>query len=448
VKTHKIFRINEIAFYIYLTILVIFSAFVIYSLRGLRPIADDYCHAASGGQGLISYFNAYFFTWNSDIFALVVNYFVLAFPLATLPYSVASAATLFISIICVNLLNLILLFDKLIIKTFLQILPVTLLSYLGFWVTSKVFSQNSNFIDLSNMIIHWQTVNGFYVVLSSLSFFVLIFVASSRKISSNHFKLLFLMGLVIGTSGILLIFTIFLFNIIYMLFLFVTKASASFKRFRIFTLGLSLGMFITFISPGTRSRADALRGLWVSPELDLGVLFTWTFPLALFEWLQGVMHPGAMVAVTFGFTLGLLSKNFGSTMSITRLAHNFLIIFSLSIIASILSQLSEAFSYEAFWHLVIPYFLIFLMCFMLGFILGIVLISEIYFLAPLSIAVILSLSISFLNISLIARDINDRKIVWQKGPASFGNIGDIEDKKGWIYICWKDMQAIKGYPDR
>lgn len=448
VKTHKLFRTNQLYFFIYLTILIVISAFVIYNLLGLRPIADDYCHAAAGGEGLVNYLKTFYFSWNSDVLALVVNYFILGLPLATLPYSIASALTFFISITCINLLIICLFFDKLRITTFLKILPVTLLSYLGFWITSKVFSQNSNFIDLSNMIIHWQTINGFYIFLSSLSFFFLIFMANSGKLSRNYFKTFFIIGLFLGTSGVLLIFTILLFNLIYMLFLFVTNSTLIFKRFGLFTIGLSFGILITFFSPGTRNRSGALRPSWLSPNLELGVLFNWTFPLSLFEWLQGVMHPGAIVAVAFGFTIGVFSKNFGATRSLSVLSHNFLIVLTLSIVSSILSQLSEAFSYEAFWHLAIPYLLIFLMCLTAGMIIGIIVSSAFESFVPMVLVIALSLTTTVLNMRMLSKDVSDRQILWQNGPASFSKIGDIEDKNGWIFACWKDMREIKGYPDR
>ena len=438
----------DVLYLIYATALIAFSSYVIFSMPGLRPIADDYCHAVAGSNGLISYFNTFYFSWNSDFLALIINFFILGWPLATLPYSIASMVTLLFSILCVNFLIFVLIFQTLKIRTYFKILPIIFLSYLGFWLTSKVFSQNSNFIDLSNMIVHWQTVNGYYVVLSSLLLSVLVYLLNRENTFRGNLKSIFLIGLLSGTLGILLTSIILVFNLMYLLYLFISNSMLVFKRLSVFTLGLIFGAFLTVISPGNRARSDLLNSAGITQKLDPVFLFNWTFPYSLFEWLQGLMHPGSLIALSFGFILGMLINKFGISLSLDKLLHNFIIIFTLSIVATTLSQLSEAFSYEAFWHLVIPYLLIYFMCIVFGVILGMVLNSAFITLTLLVMFMVLSLSISFLNVSQLSKDISSRKFAWKSGPASFNYIGDIEDKQGWIYSCWNDMKEIKGYPER
>ena len=43
----------DVIYLIYATALIVLSSYVIYSMPGLRPIADDYCHAVAGSNGLI-----------------------------------------------------------------------------------------------------------------------------------------------------------------------------------------------------------------------------------------------------------------------------------------------------------------------------------------------------------------------------------------------------------
>jgi hypothetical protein len=214
--------------------------------------------------------------------------------------------------------------------------------------------------------------------------------------------------------------------------------------------GLILGLLFVYFSPGTQSRSKLLGNEDLVSSLDIVYLFKWTFPTALIEWSGGFLQVGAIVVIIFGTFLGIFSHNLNSTINNRDILENMFIFISLSLIAAVLSQLSEAFSYQAFWHLAIPYFFICIFLLIFGYYLGNKFKGAKLLENGVVVAVLLGLvlGVSGLNIYKASVEITERKSLWQVGPGSVLGMSDIENKEDWVFSCWMDMKKYKGYPDR
>lgn len=439
---------SKFLFQVFLGVLFAQSIIFLFGLRLLRPIADDYCHAARAGLGFANYFNHWYFTWNSDVAAITINYFILGFPLVHFPYSLASIFTLATSLVALTLIISILLFQQIRFKVLIKLFPITVASYFSYWMSDNLFHKESLFKRLSNMILNWQTVNGYYVVLTCLLVSIILYLIKSELKIRYKWVLITLLGFFFGTSGFLLVATILLFNLIYIVRLFFFKQITKLWQLVYFSIGLSFGFIFDYLSPGSQTRSKILEGLPNEPILNLRMLLSWIFPTSLFEWVQGILQPGALVVIFFGIIIGYLSNYFVRTQQTNILLEHFFVFVLLSIISSILSQLSEIFAYEAFWHLVIPYLFIYLSLLILGFIFGNNLQFSKRFSYLILFLALVTFMISSINLYKISNDIKTRNELWQVGAAPLPEMGDIEIEDGWINICWEEMVQFKGYPDR
>ena len=415
---------------LFLSLIAISSLQALYFLfnsRNLRPIADDYCHATYAGLGFWESFNAWFTTWTSDVFAVLVNYLLLGFPLIFLPYSFASAITLFIATVMITILFSYILFKNFRLASILTIYPIVLISFLSFWITNTIFFKETSFINLSNMILHWQIINSQYTFLATLLVLIIFFLLKTRSSRKNHWLLIFLLGFLSGTFGIVLVLAVFSVLVLYLSKPYLLRDKNLFLRIILFSAGLVLGLMFSYFSPGTQARAKILENNPNRIGLDFIALVNWTFPTAVIEWLQGILHLGSLVVVLFGLLAGFFSSHIALRRSFKELGESALTLFILSFFAAVFSQLSEAFAYEAFWHLVIPYLFIYFLLFLFGFLAGMQLDSKFsmnkYFLV--SVLTGLALGVSGLGVHKAVTEINERKERWQVGPAPVSGISDI-----------------------
>ena len=438
---------------LFLTLLVISSSQALYFLfnsRNLRPIADDYCHAAYAGLGFWSSFQAWYTTWASDVFAVIVNYLLMGFPIIYFPYSIASAVTIFSATVMITFLLYYLLFKNLKIFSIIIFYPIVLMSFLSFWVTNTIFFKETIFKNLSSMILHWQNINSQYTFLAALLVLIIFFLLKTVSSQKYHWLLIFLLGFLSGTFGIVLVLTVFSVLVLYLIKPYLLRDKNLFLRIILFSTGLALGLLFSYFSPGSQARAKILENNPNRIGLDFVALVNWTFPTAVIEWLQGILHFGSLVVVLFGLLAGFLSSHIALRRSFKELAESALTLFILSLFAAVLSQLSEAFTYVAFWHLVIPYLFIYFSLFLFSFLAGMQLDSKFSMNKYLFVSVLtgLALGVSGLGVHKAVTEINERKERWQVGPAPVSGISDIENKEDWIFSCWIEMKKYKGYPDR
>ena len=439
--------------HLYFLLIVVASAqttFFFFFARNLRPVADDYCLAKNAGLGFWPSFQAWYTGWMSDVFAIVMNYFLVGLPLITLPYMVASVITLFFAIVMISILFSYLIKSTHNLKSVFTIFSVITISFLSFWISKTIISDDINFIKLKNMILHWQNINSQYIFLSALMALILVTIIKKPIVAKPIWILVPLLGFLAGTFGILIVLTSFFLLFIFIIYAIIQKDRNKILRIFFFMAGLISGLLFVYFSPGTQSRSKLLGNDDLVSSLDIVYLFKWTFPTALIEWSGGFLQVGALIVIIFGVFFGIFSHNLNLTINNRDILENMFIFISLSLIAAVLSQLSEAFTYQAFWHLAIPYFFIYISLLLFGYYLGNKFKGTKLLENEVVVAVLLGLvlGVSGLNIYKASVEITERKALWQVGPASVLGMSDIENKEDWVFSCWMDMKKYKGYPDR
>jgi len=441
---------HNLLYYLFIGISTVQTVYFFFFARNLRPIADDYCMAFYAGLGFWGSFQAWYTTWISDVFAVLTNYFLVGLPLITVPYILASVITVFFAILMISILSSYLLVGKHNLKNVFTIFPVITISFLSFWISKTIITDDLNFIKLKNMILHWQNINSQYIFLSALMALILVTIIKKPIVTKSIWILVLLLGFLTGTFGVLIVLTSFSLLFIFFMYAAFLKDKNKLLRIFLFMAGLTSGLIFAYFSPGTQSRSKLLGNEDLVSSLDILYLFNWTFPAALIEWSGGFLQVGALVVLAFGIILGIFSQNLNSRISVRELSENMFIFFSLSLIAAILSQLSEAFAYEAFWHLAVPYLFIYIFLILSGYYLG----NQIKNSAILNNGIVLAvglglvLGISGLNVYKASAEISERKELWQVGPAPVLGMSDIENKDDWVFSCWMGMKEYKGYPDR
>ena len=426
------------------------TLFFFYFAKDLRPIADDYCMAYYAGLGFWDSFQTWYTTRISDIVAILANYYLVGFPLLILPYTLASVITLFFAILMISILISYLIIGRIYYKNFLIFFSITTVAYLSFWTSNTFFSDGVDYIKFKNMALHWQNINSQYIFLSALMSLILVKILKNVKTSKFNSVLILLLGFLSGTFGLLIVLTAISLLILFAIYAAIKKETNKFSRILIFASGLVPGFLFSFLSPGNQARSRQLGNEDLSSKLDYFYLFNWTFPKALIEWVDGFLQIGSLMVLVFGIILGIFSDHFNSKLAKYNYFENILIFFSLSVISSFLSQLSEAFAYEAFWHLAVPYLYIFVFLFIFGFYVGEKLKVTSFDINGFALAASLGLilGLSGLSIYKASNEIVERKHLWQSGPAPLLGMLDIENKEDWVFYCWMGVKELKGYPNR
>jgi hypothetical protein len=132
----------------------------------------------------------------------------------------------------------------------------------------------------------------------------------------------------------------------------------------------------------------------------------------------------------------------------TRNEINSITLLLLSFAASIISKVSEVFSYEAFWHPISTKTFLFLGLIGVGFTLREKLFTyRVRLYRPLvGLSAVLMTVISIYFLTLVTKVIETRLMNWNGGPAPIGwsdeKIGDREEE--WINTCWVKFNDKKG----
>lgn len=424
------------------------SAYFIFSTRNLRPISDDYCIANWATQGFFGAFKTIFSTWSGDILTIITDFIFVGFPLIHFPYTVASAVALITTLIITSILTHGLIMKKLTLKTFLFVQIVSIVSFVSFWSTPAFFLFDEKFIQFTNMISYWQTVNSQYLITPAFILLSINLIFSRPPTKLNLFAVSFF-GLISGTSGY--VFAVSLAVVLSLVILIlIFKKNYNFIKLITFNIFLVIGMAISYLSPGAQARNAILENNGLRQELDVLVLLEWTFPKAIYEWWGGIYHLGSLITLTFGLLIGFILSKHRYADNLKNLLLNFYFMITLSLVSSVVSQLSEAFSYQGFWHLATPYYFIFIALLLLGYILGAKMNANSSYKQALVLQIVIgvALGISALNIYQLSSNFTERNKAWQDGPAPVLGILDIENKQDWVYGCWMGMKEYKGYPDR
>jgi hypothetical protein len=434
--------------------------FIILKSTKLRPISDDYCFAAVAGQGTVGALAEWYSNWTGDLFGILVSTVLLGLPIILLPWSLSSAIPFITSGLAIGSFFYFVLNQSLVSKVkyrilFFFLLPVLVANtwWSQWWITPRLNITDTT-LTLPNTITFWQTINTGYVI-SLILILCLVFYLeySNRKLS---LVTSFFCGVTIGFSGLvyaLSILVLCVILIIFRLFKSNNQPVIYYKNYLIFLVTSLIFMSLSFNSPGTQSRKLVLESNPQIENINVISLVSWTFPEAIFTWIGSILNLGSLVSFFTFSSLGFISSKIIKIEF--RWKHRNLVplLFLLSIIMAVISRVSEAFSYPAFWHWVPIYLLNFLVVIFISFYFGVRLSQKFpgfsFFVMAITITCIVQI-IQIYSIYFMTVRIDMRYEMWSKGSAPLYQIADLyfPPTKGYTDQCWERIGEYRLLPKR
>lgn len=429
---------------------------VVQSLK-LRPISDDYCFASTAGEGIVSSTKIFWLTWSGDIVGIFISSAITGWPIVFLKWSIGSAipfmlAAASLSLVVYRLVSELTSMNRnskfVLAASVSAFVPIAWWSF--WWITPLLAPKTDEILLLPNTITFWQTINSGYIV--TMSFSIVCFLAVDRLPRRFAFTLMSLAGLLAGLSGLVLACTLITLALCTLTWLFKYHPTETLrkKNYIAYIMGAIIGLLAAMLAPGTTARRSVLSQNPMITDLDLFSLLEWTFPQALWEFMVAILGLGTALVTLFFGSIGLILSTNLEISDVTKIKYRSTQLFVFALLLSLFSQLSEAFSYPAFWHLVPIYALIFLLIVYGSFFLGIRFGKGIQqrtrrFATVLLIATQIAMVLSVLE---MGDAIAKRYDTWSQGPAPLYQIADIEQNPSYLWDCWKTIENFRELPDR
>ena len=201
------------------------------------------------------------------------------------------------------------------------------------------------------------------------------------------------------------------------------------------------------------SKAQAANSRSQIENINVISLVSWTFPEAIFTWIGSIFNLGSLVSFFTFSSLGFISSKI-IEIEFRWKHRNFVpLLFLLSIIVAVMSRVSEAFSYPAFWHWVPIYLLNFLVVIFISFYFGVRLSQKYpgfsFFVMAITITCIVQI-IQIYSIYFMTVRIDMRYEMWSKGSAPLYQIADLyfPPTKGYTDQCWERIGEYRLLPKR
>ena len=461
---------NQILLYFFAPISTLAAIYLIWSSRNLRPIADDYWVAAMAKDGLLDAFQFWYITWGGDVFLTLLNTIFVGLPILHLPWSIASRlaflivfAGIFFSLLKSLTHYLKFTFARTTKNYWILISAVLLLlvSWVAFWWTDPSLVPTDSLvvnplpIQIPISAIVWQNVGIAYIFSSCLVLIAILSLLKSMRVNkgigSKNLLLVLLLGLIVGTSGLVLAVSLVIASVLAIVVLSTTASNGDSGRYRrliyFFQSGTLFGILITYLSPGTQNRILVEASNPNQPEKNLIEIFSWVFPKGLWEWVSGLASVGSLIAFGCALLIGILASTLVGRQSLYQTGYLTLSLLAFSCLVSVISQLSEAFSYDAYWHQVSPRAILFISLSLFGCALGLKVgwIGGDYVLVSCFAGLIAGF-IAIGSVLYFAQYAEDRLAIWEVGPAPSFGIPDTEEI--WRNACYLEIKDYRGGPDR
>lgn len=439
-------------------------SFAVWTARTLRPVADDYCLAVAADEGFPDAVISWFLGWSGDLYVTTINLSLVGLPGANLPWSLASMMPFVLAAIAVSAAVIVLF--RMATPQFqvrwtydLLTVPTLMLAWWAFWWLPVMMDSPHDDGDATSLegswalsITFWQNINSAYVIAPAL--LVVAAALLAYRAPTRTWKQAvgwITIGTLVGFSG-----PVAASSSLVMVALFaITRAAARdlrayLPRLFSFVAGLLPAAIIAYLAPGTQARAQFLTSAPIHEMQGVADLVAFVLPEAIVQWAELLLRPSSgLVALLVGLAAVLLIKRNGSPLKArpTVVLGTWLLVFSLTL--STVSRLSEAFSYDGFWHAVLPGLFAFMGVALLGVALSIGLSNR-------SVALewawigggILALTVSLMSVGTMAQEMHARYVDWTQGPAPAGPIPDVEATDGWVYDCWRNLSDVRQLPPR
>lgn len=437
-------------------------AFVIWTSRLLRPIADDYGIAVAANAGLIGSITGFWQSWSGAVTSTLSLTLFVGLPLRHLPWSVASAIPFLSSALLMAAVGIWLLAplmpeqsrrDK--AGSYLVSFAALLATWWGYWwLPAHLNPGESPDFAVALGATHWQSVLAGYVIPMSPLVWAWLYLRTKQVPNPGlstvvHFSLGVLAGFVspvFAASSAMTILALGLVTVARRRPLLNSQGFALIST----TVGIVIGALASHFSPGSQYRAS----LFSRPEDSSNVLLpliTEALPSGVSDWVNAISRPaGFMVVVVIGGTTFALSPG-RHLLSIRPLLRISVGLLGYSLISYIVNRASELFVYEAFWHLTGPRAIAWIGLIALAIALGNYLSRfKRSSLTVLAVALSTFIGLYFLiaSLDLMCRQIIDRSEPWDAGPAPVYDISDIEDPDGWVRQSWIELTELRDAPER
>ncbi len=466
---------SEFRFLVILGTLVlgILSIYVIFMSRLFRPIADDYLVSAHSQNGPFQATWYWYQTWSGDLISGFNNSLLVGIPVLNFDWSISTAFPYWVTVTLLAFTILLTLsrvtvslnFSKrwLIAVSALGIM-LTNVMWISFWWTSpSLGSPNPEIAVAATM---WQNVTVNYVFDQYLFIFLML-TSGFWKLHQLTFKnaaYAILIGIVAGLSGIVSGLTFLTLCIIGMIrFRFfgkfnrgskidlikVKSGNAPFNFLLVVAAFCALALYVALNAPGLANRASVETDFSI-PNKTLTVLINYVIAPALSSWYDGISSAGSFVVLFASIGVGAAAtrRTSNSHLELRELHTIGAIFLSASILESVFSRLSEAYSYPAYWHLVGPRSLMFTGILVTGLAIGFHFDSTLnYGIRILTFPVLIATSLLMLGSAFyFSSVIEERHQKWNLGPAPVFAVPDIDE--AWRYGCYLEISVIKSSPPR
>lgn len=437
-----------------------------------RPVADDYCFAASLNQGFIHSLIYWYQSVQFDFLVLTSNLFFVGIPIQLFSPNFASlfsfvimvvifsafiarqigitvSPSRFFSSINIHLLLLISLLSYFWLQPSVLIVlrSIPLLTESPFGAILFKFTQHS--LDVTNSWTFWGVVNSSYLVPFLFSLWFILRRFKSRRL---HVATSIFCGLLLGTSGYVTVAT----TLVTILLLHLAKVSNLSWKLRSYrlrlryhdlleilpiSLSIILGSVISFFSPGGTERRNALKNLPQSAQVSFETL---PEDLARIS-AEVLLNIGNVSSLIFGFLIGITIKksDFIQFKLIEKLLTTTGVYF---IVCFFFTIASEFFSYRAYWHVFTLKYDFFIFLVSLGVYLANMRTINSGGKILLSFIVPIMLICSFIG---LVSQIENRYDFW-RANRNYGAISSIGDETSWVYGCYMNLKKTnpqKYYPE-
>ena len=408
-------------------------------LTDLRPIADDYCSISTSHDGPLSASLKYFANVNGDLWAMFLYSLFVGYPIIIfgIPFGSACAHI-------VLLLALIFLMDN-VFKAITRDEPLSyleryllalcvVLSWFQYWMLPRAknvplfFEFDGNLRLLSESVLHWKTVQIMYLTVPISIIFLTLLIRKTLKSTYARNVAFFIVAIVTGLSGYIFAATSIL-TIIFVWYFKKFTEQISRDKLPLYSAGILLGFCVSFFSPGSVARKQALNNY---PNLDIPVSVS--LEHAFLTGTSMLLNPGVLSSLLSGFILGFLLRKPMSIVQvgILRDLKNTLL-FSLITSFLVVSAANHRVGWSA-WHMLLPFALNWVFWLLVGLSWN----SRI----PKKLQLSTHMALIFygvfvlsaaLGIQTAVGSVNARLFAWEIGPAPTSGIEDREVE--WVRNC-------------
>ena len=442
----------------------------LWAAADLRPSADDYGFGLIVARhGICAGLGRWWMEWTGYLFPYFLNNLLVGWPMAHLPFALASSLPFVLTALGMGLGVTAVLrgpAPRPLIRAGWPLLGVCF--WLVFlWGSGAAGETDDGVMLMGRGLTHWQTLNGSYISQFAIMLIAGLWVwrhATRRR--SFTLALAILLGLLAGFSSSALSLSLFVWFSgtlgVALLRRFLARRRAGSTRSKrtertghrvTFLAALMLAAYVAHAwSPGQARRAEILQptaiNFTVSQTLDYA---RFTVPYAVGYWGRTFVNTGAVVVLLASFAAGYAAAaephiNRRRFRAGWRLA-------SFALLHALVTRSAEFLTFRGYWHFVTPYAAAFVATVCFGVAAGGWArrhpgVPARAARAAAVTASVLAAAAAIWIVSFGAREIETREQAWRHGAASMEGVLDLDQPSGSELKYWRQLGQYRDLPER